>query len=49
VSRRFNTVVTKLADGRPVVGGTVSTPDIDIYCGARGARGVAPFEGSGNR
>jgi 2-keto-3-deoxy-L-rhamnonate aldolase RhmA len=28
----FNTVKTKLAEGRQVVGGTVSSPDIDIYC-----------------
>ena len=30
--RIFNTVKTKLAEGRPVVGGTVSTPDPEIYC-----------------
>lgn len=30
--RIFNTVKTKLAAGRQVVGGTVSTPDPDIYC-----------------
>ena len=30
--RIFNTVKTKLAEGRQVVGGTVSTPDPDIYC-----------------
>jgi 2-keto-3-deoxy-L-rhamnonate aldolase RhmA len=28
----FNTVKQKLADGRQVVGGTVSTADVDIYC-----------------
>jgi 2-keto-3-deoxy-L-rhamnonate aldolase RhmA len=28
----FNTVKAKLEDGRQVVGGTVSSPDIDIYC-----------------
>ena len=28
----FNTVKTKLANGQQVVGGTVSTPDPDIYC-----------------
>jgi 2-keto-3-deoxy-L-rhamnonate aldolase RhmA len=28
----FNTVKTKLAAGGQVVGGTVSSPDIDIYC-----------------
>jgi 2-keto-3-deoxy-L-rhamnonate aldolase RhmA len=28
----FNTVKTKLAEGRQVVGGTVSSADIDIYC-----------------
>jgi 2-keto-3-deoxy-L-rhamnonate aldolase RhmA len=28
----FNTVKTKLAEGGQVVGGTVSSPDIDIYC-----------------
>jgi 4-hydroxy-2-oxoheptanedioate aldolase len=30
--RIFNTVKLKLAEGRQVVGGTVSTPDPDIYC-----------------
>ena len=30
--RIFNTVKTKLAEGQQVVGGTVSTPDPDIYC-----------------
>lgn len=30
--RIFNTVKTKLANGQPVVGGTVDTPDPDIYC-----------------
>jgi 2-keto-3-deoxy-L-rhamnonate aldolase RhmA len=29
---QFNTVKLKLASGEQVVGGTVSTPDIDIYC-----------------
>jgi 2-keto-3-deoxy-L-rhamnonate aldolase RhmA len=29
---QFNTVKQKLAEGRQVVGGTVSTPDVDIYC-----------------
>jgi 2-keto-3-deoxy-L-rhamnonate aldolase RhmA len=28
----YNTVKTKLAEGRQVVGGTVSTSDVDIYC-----------------
>ncbi len=28
----FNTVKAKLEDGQQVVGGTVSSPDIDIYC-----------------
>lgn len=28
----FNTVKQKLAEGRQVVGGTVSTADVDIYC-----------------
>jgi 2-keto-3-deoxy-L-rhamnonate aldolase RhmA len=28
----FNTVKQKLAEGRQVVGGTVSSPDVDIYC-----------------
>jgi 2-keto-3-deoxy-L-rhamnonate aldolase RhmA len=28
----FNTVRTKLEAGRQVVGGTVSSPDVDIYC-----------------
>jgi len=31
-SRIFNTVKAKLAAGERVVGGTVSTPDPDIYC-----------------
>jgi 2-keto-3-deoxy-L-rhamnonate aldolase RhmA len=30
--RMYNTVKTKLAEGRQVVGGTVDTPDPDIYC-----------------
>ena len=30
--RMFNTVKEKLAAGERVVGGTVSTPDPDIYC-----------------
>ena len=30
--RIFNTVKTKLAAGQSVVGGTISTPDPDIYC-----------------
>ena len=30
--RMFNTVKTKLAAGQQVVGGTVDTPDPDIYC-----------------
>ena len=29
---RFNTVKQKLADGHQVVGGTISTADVDIYC-----------------
>ncbi len=28
----FNTVKQKLAEGKQVVGGTVSVPDVDIYC-----------------
>jgi len=28
----FNSVKTKLAEGRQVVGGTVSSPDINVYC-----------------
>ena len=28
----FNTVMTKLAEGKQVVGGTVSSADVDIYC-----------------
>ena len=28
----FNTVKQKLADGEQVIGGTISTPDPDIYC-----------------
>ncbi len=30
--RIYNTVKTKLAEGKQVVGGTVSTPDPDVYC-----------------
>ena len=30
-SRMYNTVKTKLAEGRQVVGGTVDTPDPEIY------------------
>ncbi len=30
--RIFNTVKLKLAEGRPVIGGTVATADPDIYC-----------------
>jgi len=30
--RLFNTVKLKLANGEPVVGGTISTPDPDAYC-----------------
>lgn len=30
--RMFNTVKQKLAEGKPVVGGTVSSSDPDIYC-----------------
>jgi 2-keto-3-deoxy-L-rhamnonate aldolase RhmA len=33
----FNTVMTKLAEGKQVVGGTVSSADIDIYCAMAGA------------
>ena len=31
-ARVYNTVKQKLMDGEKVVGGTVSTPDPDIYC-----------------
>ena len=31
-ARIFNTVKLKLANGEPVVGGTISTPDPDAYC-----------------
>ena len=31
-ARIFNTVKIKLAEGRQVIGGTVSTPDPDIHC-----------------
>jgi 2-keto-3-deoxy-L-rhamnonate aldolase RhmA len=31
-STQFNTVKQKLAEGRQVVGGTVSTSDVNIYC-----------------
>ena len=30
--RIYNTAKQKLSEGRPIVGGTVSTPDPDIYC-----------------
>jgi 2-keto-3-deoxy-L-rhamnonate aldolase RhmA len=33
----FNTVKAKLADGQQVVGGTVSSADVDIYCAMAGA------------
>jgi 2-keto-3-deoxy-L-rhamnonate aldolase RhmA len=33
----FNTVMTKLAEGKQVVGGTVSSADADIYCAMAGA------------
>jgi 2-keto-3-deoxy-L-rhamnonate aldolase RhmA len=33
----FNTVKTKLAEGRQVVGGTVSSPDVNVYCAMAGA------------
>ena len=35
--RVFNTVKEKLAEGKQVVGGTVSTADPDIYCAMAGA------------
>jgi len=31
-TRIYNTVKQKLADGKPVVGGTISSPDPSIYC-----------------
>ena len=31
-TRMYNTVKTKLAEGKQVVGGTVDAPDPDIYC-----------------
>ena len=31
-TRMYNTVKTKFAEGKQVVGGTVDTPDPDIYC-----------------
>jgi 2-keto-3-deoxy-L-rhamnonate aldolase RhmA len=31
-SRMYNTAKVKLMSGEPIVGGTVSTPDPDIYC-----------------
>ncbi len=31
-SRMYNTAKVKLMNGEPIVGGTVSTPDPDIYC-----------------
>jgi 2-keto-3-deoxy-L-rhamnonate aldolase RhmA len=34
---RFNTVMQKLAEGKQVVGGTVSTADVEIYCAMAGA------------
>lgn len=33
----FNTVMSKLAEGKQVVGGTVSSADVDIYCAMAGA------------
>jgi 2-keto-3-deoxy-L-rhamnonate aldolase RhmA len=33
----FNTVMTKLAEGKQVVGGTVSSADVDVYCAMAGA------------
>lgn len=35
--RSYNTVKQKLAEGRQVVGGTVSIPDPEIYCGMANA------------
>src|SRR3712207_1750580 len=35
--RIFNTVKTKLMEGKQVVGGTVSSPDPDIYCAMAGS------------
>ncbi|MEP7314428.1 MAG: aldolase/citrate lyase family protein, partial [Pseudomonadota bacterium] len=34
---QFNTVKQKLAQGRQVVGGTVGTADVDVYCAMAGA------------
>ena len=36
-SRLYNTVKQKLAEGRQVVGGTVSVPDPDVYCAVANA------------
>jgi 4-hydroxy-2-oxoheptanedioate aldolase len=36
-ARIFNTVKTKLAEGKQVVGGTVSSSDPDVYCAMAGA------------
>ena len=35
--RIFNTVKQKLSEGTPVIGGTVSTADPDIYCAVANA------------
>ena len=35
--RYYNTVKQKLADGKQVVGGTVSIPDPDVYCAVANA------------
>jgi 2-keto-3-deoxy-L-rhamnonate aldolase RhmA len=34
---RFNTVKQKLSEGRQVVGGTIGTADVDVYCAMAGA------------
>ena len=36
-TRIYNTVKTKLKEGKQVVGGTVSSPDPDIYCAMAGS------------
>jgi 2-keto-3-deoxy-L-rhamnonate aldolase RhmA len=35
--RIFNTAKTKLAEGKQIIGGTVSSPDPDIYCAMSGS------------
>ena len=38
----YNTVKQKLADGKQVVGGTISIPDPEIYCAMATAGSTSP-------